>query len=104
MKLYRPVNLIELDLIRKSGWKSFPSRLPQQPIFYPVLDLDYADEINKWNINHYGAGVVVQFEIDDDYISQFEVHNVGDKNHNEYWIPSEELDNFNSKIIGDILV
>ena len=37
MTLYRPVGREELALIEASGYKSFPPRLPEQPIFYPVL-------------------------------------------------------------------
>ena len=32
--LYRPVGQKELDLIRASGWRAFPPRLPFRPIFY----------------------------------------------------------------------
>ena len=42
MILYRPVGLNELRLIYESGLKAFPPRLPEQPIFYPVLNLEYA--------------------------------------------------------------
>ena len=104
MKLFRPVNIYELYKIDKSGWKRFPPRLPEQPIFYPVLDYNYAKKINKWNIDAYGKGYIVSFEIDDDYISQFDIHNVGDKNDKEYWIPVDELDKFNEKIIGKIFI
>jgi hypothetical protein len=30
--LYRPVGSAELDLIRASGFREFPPRLPEQPI------------------------------------------------------------------------
>src|SRR5262245_1133067 len=43
--LYRPVGQKELDLIRESGFQAFPPRLPQQPIFYPVLSEGYALQI-----------------------------------------------------------
>jgi hypothetical protein len=36
--LFRPVGHEELELIRKSEFKTFPPRLPGQPIFYPVLN------------------------------------------------------------------
>jgi hypothetical protein len=39
MKLYRPVGYKELELIKQSGMKEFPPRLPEQPIFYPVLNI-----------------------------------------------------------------
>ena len=35
----------EMDLIRASGFRSFPPRLPEQPIFYPVLNEEYATQI-----------------------------------------------------------
>jgi hypothetical protein len=35
--LYRPVGRGELELIRARGFLEFPPRLPEQPIFYPVL-------------------------------------------------------------------
>ena len=36
--LYRPVGPKELELIVASGYREFPPRLPEQPIFYPVLN------------------------------------------------------------------
>ena len=45
MILYRPVGTKELELIKESGYKGFPPRLPDQPIFYPVLNEQYATEI-----------------------------------------------------------
>jgi hypothetical protein len=35
--LYRPTGERELALIEASGWKEFPPRLPEQPMFYPML-------------------------------------------------------------------
>lgn len=29
----------------ESGWKEWPPRLPDRPIFYPVLTFDYAGKI-----------------------------------------------------------
>jgi len=40
--LYRPGGPKELALIEASGWKEFPPRLPEQPIFYPVINEEYA--------------------------------------------------------------
>ena len=103
--LYRPVNQVELDLIKQSGMKKFPPRLPQQPIFYPVTNLEYASQItNQWNKPAYGNGYVVEFQINQDYISKYPVQNVGGKIHNEYWIPAEDLETFNQHIIGEIKV
>ena len=106
MILYRPVGLQELVLIYDSGMKAFPARLPQQPIFYPVLQLDYARQTaSGWNTENAGfAGYVTQFKVEDEYISQFEEHTVGEAQHQELWIPAEEVDEFNKHITGHIKV
>jgi tetratricopeptide (TPR) repeat protein len=106
MILYRPVGLQELALIYDSGMKVFPARLPQQPIFYPVLQLEYARQIAlEWNAkNGQLAGYVTQFKVEDDYIGQFEEHTVGRSQHQELWIPAEEMERFNRHIAGHIKV
>ena len=43
--LYRPVGLRELQLILDAEARAFPPRLAAQPIFYPVLNREYAEEI-----------------------------------------------------------
>jgi hypothetical protein len=49
--LYRPVGPSELELIEASDWREFPPRLPDQPIFYPVIDQPYARQIPRyWNV------------------------------------------------------
>ncbi len=106
--LYRPVGQKELDLIKASGYTSFPPRLPWQPIFYPVLDFEYACTIaREWNTqddDNGNVGYVTQFEIPFDYFKQFKIENVGAPNHEELWVPAEEIEVFNSKIIGKIEV
>lgn len=107
MILYRPVGTAELKLIEQSGYKEFPPRLPEQPIFYPVLNEKYAQEIaEKWNVKDTPdrKGYVTKFEVADDYCTQFEVHTVGRSYHQELWIPADELESFNQHIIGTIKV
>lgn len=107
MILYRPVGTTELKLIEKNGYRCFPPRLPEQPIFYPVLNERYAQEIaERWNVKDTAdhKGYVTQFEIDDDYCSQFAIHTVGKSYHQELWIPAEELETFNHHIIGLIKI
>ena len=49
--LWRPVGPVELELIRKAGMRAFSPRLPDQPIFYPVLSEEYAIKIARdWNV------------------------------------------------------
>ena len=108
MILYRPVGLQELALIYDSDMKAFPARLPEQPIFYPVLQLAYARQTaSNWNAKSgQSAGYVTQFKVEDAdaYISQFEKHTVGGSQHQELWIPAEELEEFNRHITGHIKV
>lgn len=99
--LYRPVNQAELDLIAQSGWKQFPPRLPEQPIFYPVMNEAYAIQITReWNVPAYGIGYVTRFAVDTGYLQRFKVENVGAALHNELWVPAEELEAFNAHING----
>lgn len=106
--LYRPVGEKEMLLIIENGYKKFPPRLEWQPIFYPVLNEEYASEIaEKWNTRD-GAGnylgFVTRFEVLEAEINKYEVQNVGAGNHNELWVPSEKLETFNQAIIGNIEV
>ncbi|MEM1320841.1 MAG: hypothetical protein AAGG75_11330 [Bacteroidota bacterium] len=103
MLLYRPVNQAELDLIINAKWKQFPPRLAGQPIFYPVLNEAYAEQITReWNVPTYGIGHVLKFEVADDFLQQYEVQKVGLDHHLEYWIPAEDLDAMNNHIVGQI--
>lgn len=103
--LFRPVNQKELDLIEQSGWTKFPPRLHEQPIFYPVMNEEYAIQISReWNVPAYGIGYVTRFAIKSDYLKKFKIENVGGQIHNEIWVPAEELEEFNSNIVGQIEV
>ncbi len=103
--LYRPVGPKELALIEQSGWKRFPPRLPEQPIFYPVMNEEYAIQIARdWNVPASGAGFVTKFDVNSDYLAKFEVQNVGGLIHDELWVPAEELEEFNDQIVGLIEV
>jgi hypothetical protein len=101
--LYRPVGPAELELIRASGWLQFPPRLPEQPIFYPVLNEAYAAQIARdWNVKESGSGFVTRFEVDAGYLTRFEEQTVGGSAHKELWVPAEELPEFNAHIVGKI--
>jgi hypothetical protein len=103
--LYRPVGSRELGLIRNSGWRAFPPRLPGQPIFYPVLNEEYATQIARdWNTREGGTGYVLRFEVETEYLKQFPIQVAGSRIHQEYWIPAEQLDEFNRHIAGLIEV
>ena len=104
MILYRPVGEQELALIRESEYTAFPPRLPEQPIFYPVLEEGYAAEIaSRWNAKTGdGKGYVTRFEVDDGFLARYEVRTVGRSYHQEYWIPAGDLTEFNRHIAGKI--
>ncbi len=106
--LYRPVGEKEMILIAENGYKKFPPRLEWQPIFYPVLDESYASEIaEKWNTRDEAGnylGFVTKFNVKEETANQYPAQNVGARNHNELWVPSEELDDFNDAIVGEIEV
>ena len=103
--LYRPVGEKELKLIKASGYKRFPPRMPEQPIFYPVTNEAYAVQISKdWNVPAYGAGFVTKFTVRSAFLQRYPVQNVGGVIHDELWVPAEELQEFNDNIVGLIEV
>ena len=105
--LYRPIGAQELALIEASGFTRFPPRLPDQPIFYPVLNEEYATQIARdWNAryNQPPVGYVTRFKVATHYLERFDIQTVGGSTHQEYWIPAEELEEFNRNIMGLIEV
>lgn len=103
--LWRPVGRAELDLIAQTDYRRFPPRLPDQPIFYPVCNEQYAIEIaQRWNLRDSGAGFVTRFEVMAPFLATYQPQMVGARHHQEYWIPAEELDAFNDAIVGRIEV
>ena len=103
--LYRPVGPKELQLIEEGGWKEFPPRLAHQPIFYPVLNEEYATMIARdWNAKESGSGYVTRFRVRSDFVARYEVQTVGGSIYRELWVPAEDLSQFNQNIIGTIEV
>lgn len=103
--MYRPVGKNELKLIGESGFTAYPPRLPEQPIFYPVLNEGYARQIAKdWNsrINTDKEGYVTRFQVRKTVADKYKPEIVGGKHHAEIWVPAEELEAFNEAIVGKI--
>ena len=104
--LYRPVGRGELELIRASHFREFPARLPEQPIFYPVLSEEYATQIARdWNTKDERSGFegyVLRFRVRSDFLQGYDVHVVGSSAHREYWIPAGDLPGLNASIVGEI--
>lgn len=66
-----------------------------------MLNEDYATQIARdWNTRDGGTGYVLRFQLDSDYLKQFPVQIAGARIHQEYWIPAEELEEFNRHIVG----
>ena len=92
-------------LITDSGMREFPPRLPEQPIFYPVTTFDYAVKIARdWNVPASGSGFVTEFNVATEYLASYKVKQAGGREHEEYWIPAEDLPTFNKAIVGHIRV
>lgn len=108
MILYRPVGLKELQLIAASDWRAFPPRLPEQPIFYPVLSHNYARRICvEWNSREAEAGrcgFVTQFEVEDAFAARYPVQIAGGRACQELWVPAEDLADFNARLVDQIAV
>lgn len=103
--LYRPVGPKELELIMACGYRQWPPRLPEQPIFYPVTNEAYAREIaERWNVQDNGVGFVTKCHVKKNFMDKYEIHQVGRSYHTEWWIPSEALDELNANIVGLIEV
>ncbi len=109
--LFRPVGQAEYHLVRDAGFRRFrrfPPRLPEQPIFYPVLDRAYAEQIARdWNAPNPAcghAGYVLRFHLPTAHAARYPVQTVGDRTAKELWVPAEELAALNDAIVGLIEV
>jgi hypothetical protein len=107
--LYRPVGQGELDLIAESGWRRFPPRVEQQPIFYPVLTEEYATKIARdWNtkdaVSGY-VGYVLCFRVHTDALDRWPPQQgAAGAAFRELWVPAAELEDFNAAIVGPISI
>jgi hypothetical protein len=67
--LWRPTGPEELELVSASGWRRWP------PIFYPVLNKEYAAKIARdWNVPRSGAGYVTRFRVRRSFLDRYSVH------------------------------
>jgi hypothetical protein len=87
--LYRPTGPDELELLKQSGFKRWPPRPPEQPIFYPVTNEQYAIEIaTRWNIKDSGVGYVTRFQVRKRFMDRYQIQKVGGAHHTEWWVPA----------------
>jgi hypothetical protein len=103
--LFRPTGPEEIELVKATGYKRWPPRLPDQPILYPVTNAQYAAEIARdWNVKASGYGCVTRFEVRTSFMDRYPIQQVGASHHTEWWVPAEELEALNDNIIGQIVV
>lgn len=102
--MYRPTGKRELQLVIDSGYKKWPPRLPEQPIFYPVTNEQYAIEVNNWNVKMDGLGYVTKFNVNKSFAEKYAIETVGANHHTEWWIPAKDLEELNENIVGLIEV
>jgi hypothetical protein len=103
--LFRPTGPDELALVKASGFKKWPPRLPEQPIFYPVTNEQYAIEIARdWNVKASGSGYVTRFHVHKKFMERYRIEKVGGAHHTEWWVPAEDLEELNRNIVGHIEV
>jgi len=101
IEVWRPTGPQELALVESSGFRRWPPRLADQPIFYPVTSREYATKIARdWNVPASGAGFVTRFAVRKDFLDRFDVQVAGGSAHSEYWIPADDLEELNDNIVG----
>lgn len=57
-----------------------------------------------WNVPASGVGYVTRFRVRREFLDCYDVRQVGGRTILEYWIPAEDLPEFNANIIGAIEV
>ena len=101
--LYRPVGPNELAKLKENNMQRWPARLPEQPIFYPVTNESYARQITEqWNERDSGEGYVTRFKLPRTFLKPYPRKIVGGRQHEEWWIPAEDLAALNKHLIGNI--
>lgn len=101
--LWRPVGPEELRLVEDAGWRRWPPRLPDQPIFYPVLNEAYATQIaREWNVPASGVGHVTRFRVGTPFARRYTTKRAGGGHLLELWVPAEDVDALNEHLVGMI--
>jgi len=102
MKLFRAVGEKEFRLIQQNGFKGFPARMPGRRKMNLAPDKEYAMQIALKRNTEDRRNYILEFEADDNYIFWFGTKTAD--GHQEYNIPAEQIDEFNSHITGLISV
>jgi hypothetical protein len=48
------------------------------------------------------VGYVTRFQVKTEFLEKYSIQTVGGSQYQEYWIPAEELTEFNANIVGKI--
>jgi len=66
----------------------------------------YAVQIARdWNTKDEASGYegyVLKFDVGTEFLDRYDARVVGSSGHREYWIPADELKEFNDNIVGEI--
>ena len=90
---------------RSYGWSRPPvgAWLPDQPIFYPVLNEAYATQIaREWNVPASGVGHVTRFRVETVFARRYTTKRAGGGHILELWIPAEDVAALNEHLVGTI--
>lgn len=101
--LWHPTGPQELVLVTASGWRAWPPRLPDQPIFYPVLNEDYATRIAR-GLKRHRQRRRARHPLPGPHPvpGALPAAPVGGQTILEYWIPAKDLPALNDAIVGRI--
>lgn len=68
-----------------------------------MIEESYAIQIARdWNTRDGGTGFVLRFQVETAFLAKYPVQIAGARVHREYWIPAEDLAEFNQHIVGTI--
>ncbi|MCD0451568.1 hypothetical protein LO762_20560 [Actinocorallia sp. API 0066] len=85
--------------------RAWPPRLPDQPIFYPVLNAAYAETIaREWNVESAGSGFVTRFRVETAFARRYPTRQAGGAEHLELWIPATDVAELNARLHGPVEV
>ncbi len=103
IELYKPLSPTQLAMVINSNWRRFTPDTLQQRLFYPKINLRYAEQIaRQWNAVQFTAGYVVSFKVPLVFMTRYDIQTVGYDEHREYKVPIGELDLLNDTIFGKI--
>ena len=103
--LYKSLTPAQFAGVIQSDWRELAAESPDQKMFYPKLNRQYAEMVARMlNLAHYNAAYVVKFNVNALFLARYEIQTVAYDEHQEYKIPIEDLPLLNCHIVGIIEV